>query len=211
VYLDELGWQTASEGEAYDGVENVPVVDEATQGRYYAQAVRLAECDPAVAALNFFHLIDERPRERFQSGLLWADGTRKESFVPVRSAILAARDRGCTGVPVRWRHTTAVVGASVRFGGAGRRRTVAVGAREDATFAAAVVPAGTATPAIGRMLASTAASTGVQGTVRAYRAPVVRVPVTLRPGRRYVVAVRIVAAVNPRRSSVLVGPPFTLP
>src|SRR6185503_5666549 len=141
VYLDELGWQTDSPGEVYTGLENVPVIDQGTQGRYYAQAVRMAACDPSVAALNFFHLIDEDVRDRFQSGVLWADGTRKDSFVPVQTAILRAREVGCTGLPVTWRHGTVVAKATATFGGRGRLRTIAVRAEEDVTYTAGVVPA----------------------------------------------------------------------
>jgi hypothetical protein len=209
VYLDELGWQTDSPGDVYQGLENVPVIDQATQGRYYAQAVRMAACDPSVAALNFFHLVDEDVRDRFQSGVLWADGTRKDSFVSVQTAILRARDGGCAGLPVTWRHTTGVVKATASFGGRGRLRRVTVRAEEDATYTAAVVPAGSTRTSIGRMLASSSAFRGVRGTVKAYRAPVARIPVSLGPGR-YVTAVRVAAATNPARTTVLVGAPYTL-
>jgi hypothetical protein len=208
VYLDELGWQTASPGEAYAGLENVAVVDEATQGRYYAQSVRMASCDPSVAALSFFHLVDEADRDRFQSGLLRADGTAKASVAPVRSAIATARSRGCGGRPVAWRHATAPLGLRVRFGGAGAARTVVVSAAEDVTFRAAILPAATREE-IARTLLGTVPAGISTGVVRAYRAPVLRVPRATRRGRA-VVAVRVAASTNPSRATVVVGPAFVL-
>jgi hypothetical protein len=38
----------------YIGRENVPLVDEATQARYYADVIRLVKCDPTVATLDLF-------------------------------------------------------------------------------------------------------------------------------------------------------------
>ena len=89
VYLDELGWQTESFGEPYTGTENVGTIDELTQGRYSALSIRMAACDPSVAALSFFHLVDEGDRDRFQSGLIRADGSPKDS-IPLSSRITSA-------------------------------------------------------------------------------------------------------------------------
>jgi hypothetical protein len=208
VHLDELGWQTDTWVEGHEGRENVPVIDEWTQGQYYAQAVRLVACDPAVASLSLFHLIDEHDLDRFQSGLLRLDGIPKESFGPVRAAIAAARDRGCAGKVVRWRRATGVVGARATWRHATRSFTVT--AEEDATYAAAVVPAGTPRTAIARALAVAGAPpAGSRGTLKAYRPGLVRVRRALGAGS-YVTAVRLTAATNPRRSTVVVSRPFAV-
>jgi hypothetical protein len=76
--LDEAGWQTDTRKlPGYFGKENTPPVDEAAQARYYKAIVRRFACDPHVAALLFFHCIDEADRDRMQTGLLRADGTSK--------------------------------------------------------------------------------------------------------------------------------------
>ena len=72
--LDEAGWQTDTRGMAgYFGSENTPPVDEATQARYYKSIVQRYACDSHVAALFFFHWIDEADRDRMQSGLVRAN------------------------------------------------------------------------------------------------------------------------------------------
>jgi hypothetical protein len=59
-FLDEAGWQTDTRKlSGYSGKENTPPVDEAAQARYYKSIVQRYACDPHVAALLFFHWIDE--------------------------------------------------------------------------------------------------------------------------------------------------------
>ncbi|MDQ4030465.1 MAG: hypothetical protein M3168_05430, partial [Actinomycetota bacterium] len=102
LHLNELGYQTVSRRRGYRGRENVTPISEATQGRFYAAVIARALCDPSVASLNIFHLIDEAERARFQSGLLRIDRTRKASYWPVRAAIARAQ-RGCARRPAGWR------------------------------------------------------------------------------------------------------------
>jgi len=66
-------------------------VDEATQGRYYRQALELAACQPTVIAVVFFHLIDEPDLERWQSGPYYVDLRPKSSLAAIRDAALKAR------------------------------------------------------------------------------------------------------------------------
>jgi hypothetical protein len=70
----------------YTGHEVVPTVDEATQARYYAEAIRLAREQKNVRMLLFFHVADERRLEGLQSGLRYVDGTPKRSLSSVRDA-----------------------------------------------------------------------------------------------------------------------------
>jgi hypothetical protein len=66
-------------------------VDEAKQASYYAKALELTFCQPNVQGFFVFHTIDETPLDRWQSGLFYADGTPKASYVPVREALARAR------------------------------------------------------------------------------------------------------------------------
>jgi hypothetical protein len=66
-------------------------VDEATQGRYYRQALQLAVCQPNVIGLLFFHVTDEAALDRWQSGVYYTDDTPKTSLATVKTAADAAR------------------------------------------------------------------------------------------------------------------------
>jgi hypothetical protein len=216
--LHETGHETASAGLAgYNGREEVPPVDEATQARDYAKLIRVFSCDPAVDSINFFHLVDESDRGGLQSGLVRADGSPKPSYDAVKAAIAENRTRGCTGTPVRWRPATDVVGATVSFGSVGRGTpAVRVVAREQADYAAGIFRApGRLTRAgrgaIARSLASAArpgdALASTRGTLPAYYTRLVRTPARLAPGS-YVYALRLTAWANPGRTTVFVGEPF---
>ena len=61
-------------------------LDQATQ---LADALRLAYCQPGVAAFFNFELADETDLAGWQSGLLWADGTPKPSYQPFKAAVRA--------------------------------------------------------------------------------------------------------------------------
>src|SRR5207244_3820835 len=107
-----------AEADAYHGVESVPTISEATQARYYASLVRIAACDPNIARLNIYHLIDETDLDRFQSGLLRADGSKRPSFDAVQQAVATA---ACSP-PRVWRHTSSVAGARAVFDDLGPKR-----------------------------------------------------------------------------------------
>src|SRR5207249_10590007 len=79
-----------------------------TQARSYPRLLALVSCDPTVATLALFHLIDEPLMLGFQSGLLRGDGSRRPSYAAAKKAIAAGHT--CAG-PHAWRHTTSVVGA----------------------------------------------------------------------------------------------------
>jgi len=226
LVLDETGWQAripASARSAYTGRESSKTVDEATQARIYGDLVRFVECDPAVTALNLFHLVDERDLDRFQSGLIRADGSRRPSYATVKDAI--AETAGvCTGAQAVWRHSTAVAGAAASFGGragGGARLGFGVTAKEAARFRAGIfrVRGGRGVAEgdqswIGAALASNAPRPGLVsrsgGSVRAYwPRDVTFRPRSLAPGW-YVYAVRLAASMNPARTSLLVGSPFRL-
>jgi hypothetical protein len=118
IYVDEVGYQVRVRNDKaalYSGAENVPLLDETTQGNYYAQLIAMMACDPSVALLNFFHAVDETNLAAWQSGVVMPDGTRRASFAAVRDAILANQE--CRGKENEWRHVDRVVGARVVFKG----------------------------------------------------------------------------------------------
>jgi hypothetical protein len=62
-------------------------VDEATQARYYAQALGMAFCQPNVEGMLLFLARDERARPAWQSGVYYVDGTAKTSLPRVTEAL----------------------------------------------------------------------------------------------------------------------------
>jgi hypothetical protein len=109
LWYTESGVQTAVDAgkPGYSGFENVLTVpdfvggepespppaetsdapDQATQA---LDAIRLAECQPGVTAYFNFLLADEPILSGWQSGPLWADRSRKDSWPAFRQAIVAA-------------------------------------------------------------------------------------------------------------------------
>ena len=61
------------------------------QAAQIAAALRLASCQPRVAAYFNFLLVDEPVLGGWQSGLLWADWRRKPAFEAYRAAIAEVR------------------------------------------------------------------------------------------------------------------------
>ena len=97
ILYSEFGVETeipTAKRPLYQGEEPGRPVDEPTQAEYYRRALALAACQDGVAGMLLFHSHDEPFLTGFQSGVYYVDGTRKQSFEPVRDAILAAR-RGC--------------------------------------------------------------------------------------------------------------------
>jgi hypothetical protein len=68
--------------------EDSSAPDQATQ---LADALRLAYCQPGVGAFFNFMLADEVDLAGWQSGVLWADWTRKPSFSALAAAIQQTR------------------------------------------------------------------------------------------------------------------------
>jgi hypothetical protein len=219
--IDEIGWQVAvpaARRSAYHGRETSSVTTEKAQAANYEKLIRLAACDASVSAVYLLHLRDDANLERFQSGLRRADGSARPSYTAVRKAVAAAK-RGCAGKRVAWHHATGVIGrrADFRTGAGAQSRlrkswSFALTAAEEATYTGAVFPAASASASV-RSLAKTGTPGAVlvaSGTVRAGWKPLVRFPVGyLKPGR-YVYAVRLRAAMNGHRTSVLVSRSFTV-
>jgi hypothetical protein len=197
--LDEAGWQTdTSTLPGYFGTENTPPVDEAAQARYYQETVQRYACDPHVAALLFFHWIDEADRDRLQTGFLRPDGTTK----PAADAVGSAIADGCAGALVAWRHSTTVAGASVTW----KRRAgylFFAKASEDATFTA------TATPTKAALKRAKAAkqklkTVTLKGNVKAYLGHGIKFKaIKTKNAGSYTYKVQLRAALNPARTVTL--------
>lgn len=198
--LDELGWQVRippASASAYFGFESVRPTTEATQSGIYAQAIRYLACDASVRSVLFFLLRDEPDLERWQAGLIRADGTFRSSFESVRREIARSNGR-CSGQSRSWRHTTKVIGARLRFPKArvlpARRLTLPLvaNAGEDAAVEAVVYRGK-------RRIA------GTRTTVKAYRSRVIRVSARFRPGR-YTLRVTLRASLNQARKRSFSAP-----
>lgn len=221
--ISETGWQVgvvASARHAYFGRENVAVTDEARQAQIYDQYIRHVACDPSIVAANIFGLFDEPDLDRFQAGLIRADGSLRPSYDALKNA--TAQTRGACATPTSWRHSKSVVGAGASFGKLAtswwRRASwsFSVTAAEESTYRAAIVRLPTdaarrrfAVRTLGTGRASSALA--ATGTVKAHWTPRVRFPVRrLRPGT-YAYVVTLTAAMNPQRTSTFASGPFRVP
>jgi hypothetical protein len=89
----EYGVETAippAKAHLYTGREVIKTVDEATQAKYYVEAIEMSERQPNVRMLFLFHVTDETRLEGLQSGTRYADGSPKSSWARVRAALRAA-------------------------------------------------------------------------------------------------------------------------
>jgi len=132
--IDELGWQTdTGRYKQYVNDENVKTIDEGTQTAYLKTvAEKYYACDPTVATVNLFLLIDEKYRDGrnesgqvvgggWQSGLLTAGGAgvsaAKLAYAALASDFGAGRS-ACKGRQISWTPQTSG-GSSGNTGGSG--------------------------------------------------------------------------------------------
>jgi hypothetical protein len=197
--LDEAGWQTDTRGLAgYFGSENTPTIDEATQAAYYRQVIQRYACDNHVAALLFFHWVDEEDRDRLQSGLVRANRSMKPAANAVRDAIAT----GCQGGPVLWRHSTRVDGASSTWKPK-NGNLFAVKAFEDATFVATATPTKAALKRA-KKLGQKLKAAKVKGKIKAYNLTGVKFKkIKYANSRTYTYSVKITSSVNAKRAVTL--------
>src|SRR5437763_7155517 len=93
IWFLEDGYQSSVDGheDAYLGRENVAVVlDPGFANLQLASSIWLAYCQPLVGALFNFQLRDDTSLRGWQSGLLYADGTRKRGYLLVRQVPASA-------------------------------------------------------------------------------------------------------------------------
>jgi hypothetical protein len=104
IYYLENGFETTvvtGKRSLYSGVERARTVGPDTlHSEQLLDAVRLAYCQPYVASFFNFLLTDEKRLAGWQSGLLWADGTKKPSYYAFRAVVREVKLRAvnCTAV-----------------------------------------------------------------------------------------------------------------
>lgn len=104
ILYDEFGIETRippAKAHLYTGAEpkTIHPVDEATQARMYRQAMAMTYCNKTVMGILLFHVVDEVPLDRWQSGVYYADGTPKGSLPAVRAAAAAVRRNAIASCP----------------------------------------------------------------------------------------------------------------
>ena len=211
--LDEIGWQVAvlpALAGLYTGTETAHTIDEPTQAQYYWDVIMSAECDPAIRSLSFFLLVDQPELEHWQSGLERIDGSHRQSYDGVKTAI-AQTHGNCTLGMDTWTHSGAVVLPRISWGPL--RRTARwrkwrfnAGAAEEATYAAGIFKAGTSRRTILRSLSRgrPRAVLSAKGTIKAKVRTVAFPSRRLKRGR-YVMAIRMSPTMNTGRASLFIS------
>jgi hypothetical protein len=93
ILYGEIGVETTIPPEKralYTDSEIARTVSEQAQAAAYRRTLELASCQPNVAGVLFFHLLDEPSLVGWQSGVRYVDATPKQSLAAVRSAATAA-------------------------------------------------------------------------------------------------------------------------
>jgi hypothetical protein len=104
IYYLEDGFETtvdSSKRLLYSGVERARTVGpDALHAEQLVDAVRLAYCQPYVASFFNFLLTDEKRLAGWQSGVLWADGSKKPAYAALRGVTREVRTRtvNCTAL-----------------------------------------------------------------------------------------------------------------
>jgi hypothetical protein len=187
ILYDEFGVETqipATKASLYSGSEPATIhpVDEATQARYYREALGLAFCQPNVAGIYLFHTVDEATLDRWQSGLYYINRTPKASLGPTRDAlndVRAGTIAHCAGLHLRPRP---VVG--------GPHLSPVLRCDLDCSYVARLVR-------LPGSVVRTATGVAARGRPKTIRFD----PAGLHPGR-YQVRVSVRAAVNPAPGSI---------
>jgi hypothetical protein len=127
IFYGEYGVEStvpAAKASLYSGTESAKTVDEGTQGAYYAEAFRLALCQPNVIGIMIFHVVDESALGAWQSGPFYPDRTPKSSFQTIHDAAVTARAGTAATCPDR---TPPSVAISTANGAVAAAATDAVG------------------------------------------------------------------------------------
>jgi hypothetical protein len=227
--LNEVGWQVAippASRAAYHGKESVVTTDEGTQAAIYGNLIPYLACDPAVESVLFFNLVDEANLDRWQSGLMRADWTKRPAYSIVKGAISAGLTH-CSGRQVQWRHAYKPVGVHLGFLGGARPRSdrnrfwsFVAGTDEGSLYTAGlfrVTRPGKVSPSLRAQISRSLRTGRVRGAALKSRGRLVggwdKVinfrSKRLKPGF-YVYGARITAEMNLARKSTYVGLPFAV-
>jgi hypothetical protein len=226
--LNEVGWQVtippANRG-AYFGKESVVTTDEGTQAAIYGNLIPFLACDPVVKSVLFFNLVDEPNLDRWQSGLLRADWTKRPSYTIVKGSIQAGQTR--CGRQVQWRHAVKPVGVNIGFLGGSRARSdrnkawsFVAGSEEGTIYTAGLFRVrrpGPVSPSLRASIRRALLTSRISGAALKSRGrlvggwdKVISFPSRrLRPGF-YVYGARVVAEMNPARKATFVGVSFAV-
>jgi hypothetical protein len=215
--LDEVGWQVGvlpGLESHYFGRETVETTNEAAQAEVYGSLVPFLACDPSVRSVLFFGLRDEPDLDRWQAGLLRAEGSPRPAYARVK-AVMAATGGRCTGRERVWRHATSVIGAGARFSGLSKPKPLAnrhwafkTTADEEAIYRAGIFRAPTSRAQIARALARGRGVLSKSGVVNAHWTPLVKFPGKKLKRGSYVYAIELRAAMNPARKSLFISRAF---
>jgi hypothetical protein len=216
--LDEVGWQVgvvAGLESHYFGQETVETTNEAAQAEVYGSLIPFLACDPSVRSVLFFGLRDEPDLDRWQAGLLRAEGSPRPAYDRVKS-VMAATGGRCTGKERAWRHATSVIGAGAKFSGLGAPKKLVnlywafkASADEEASYRAGIFRASTSKRGIASALAS--GRRGVltdTGVVNAHWTPLIKFPGKKLKRGSYVYAIELRATMNLARKSLFISRPF---
>ncbi len=224
IDMDEAGEQTVVTGHesAYDGTpENVIPISEAQQSTNHVELSEIGACDPAVKTVLYFPLIDDTGiSSGFQSGNLFADLAKKQSYAGMKTKIASAKGNcqgGVAGVAQTWAHTEQVIGAAAIFGGPGTDpgsqpgdkpagttgAWTSVTVNEDATYVATLSQVSGANGGGAQTVSS------LTGTAKAYFKPGLHFtsPKPLATGY-YQFTIVLKAATNPSRTTTLTSKTF---
>jgi hypothetical protein len=200
--LDEAGWQSDTRNlPGYTGIESVQggPINEATQAKYHGAIVSRFACDPHVAALLFFHWIDEQDRDRFQSGVVRVDNTMKPGARAVKEAVEA----GCTGPQVSWAHSRKVDGATATWKPK-RGFLFFVKAFEDTTFTVTATPTKRALALAKKLKKKKLKPVTYKGKIKAYVSSGVRLKgIQYKNASSYTFSVKFTADMNRARVTTL--------
>ena len=105
---------TSAKRSLYSGVERARTVGpDALHAEQLVDAVRFAYCQPHVASFFNFLLTDERRLVGWQSGLLWADGSKKPAYAAFRGVTREVRQRRVDCVALRKREADTLAGGFI--------------------------------------------------------------------------------------------------
>ena len=216
--LDEVGWQVGvlpGLESHYFGTETAETTSETAQAQVYAGLIPYLACDPSVRSVLFFGLRDEPDLDRWQAGLLRAEGSPRPAYQAVK-AVMDATGGRCPGKERTWRHANDVIGADAMFGRPGKPKLLThlywafkATADEQATYRAGIFRATTGRRQIARALAGgRGGALSKSGIVNAHWTPLIKFPGKKLKGGSYVYAIEMRAAMNPTRTNLFVSRPF---
>jgi hypothetical protein len=119
IYYLEDGFETtvsSTKRSLYSGVERARTVgSDSLHAAQLVDAVRLAYCQPYVASFFNFLLTDESRLTGWQSGVLWADGSKKPAYAALRGVIREVRSRSVSCAAVRKKEAETLAGGFIHL------------------------------------------------------------------------------------------------